>query len=108
MRDKHADIGAINGLVLEALYERGDVSSKDIVVLDRSDPYVDYVWAARSNLRPDLRQKIREALLELDPMDDDDNVILKRQQCAGYLPALVDDFLDVRSAAEGLGMLGAD
>lgn len=108
VRDNDADIGAVNGLVLEALYESGDVSSKDIVVLDRSEPYVDYVWAARSNLSPALRQKIREALLELDPMDDDDKVILKSQQCAGYLPALIDDFDDVRSVAEDLGMLGAD
>jgi ABC-type phosphate/phosphonate transport system substrate-binding protein len=93
---------------LRSLYESKKLSPADVAILTRSDPYVDYVWAAQPGLRANVRSKISEALLELDPLQEDDAEILSLQQCRGYLPAQLDDFERIREIAVKSKFLGAD
>ncbi len=108
VRDGQADLGALNGLHLRALYESGDLSPSDVVILERSAPYVDYVWAVQPRMRADIRRRISEALLMLDPLEEEDAEILSLQMCGGYVPARLAEFDRVRNIAKGLDLLGAD
>ena len=79
-------------MAVRALYESGDLSPSDVVILERSAPYVDYVWAVQPRMRADIRRRISEALLMLDPLEEEDAEILSLQMCGGYVPARLAEF----------------
>ena len=66
--ESRLDIAAANSLHVESLYEEGKLSAEDVVIRERSSPYVDYVWCAQPGLSEDLCRRMRNVLLELDPL----------------------------------------
>jgi phosphonate transport system substrate-binding protein len=70
------DAGALNALVWDKLVETHKVDPKKIAVFWRTPPYVDYVWTARSDLEPGLRERIVSAFLKLSDADGDHRRLL--------------------------------
>jgi len=108
VRDGVVDVGAANSLVVEAMINDGSVSSDDIRVLARTPPYRNYVWATSPDVGDEVRDRLLQAFLALDPTNPEHQEVLELVSAVGYVPATTDDFVGLRAAAEALGLLGAE
>src|SRR5262249_17034421 len=63
-----AQAGGLSKPIFESLVERGLIDKAKVKVLEESKPFPQYPWTMRSDLKPELKEKIRSAFLNLtDP-----------------------------------------
>ena len=99
------DAGALNFLVWDKLVETKKVDLNKITVFWTTPPYVDYVWTARSDLDPGLRERIAQAFLKLKYENPDDRRILDLHRTKGYMKAMDEDWKGIEEAAISAGLL---
>ncbi len=108
VRDGLIDIGAANSAVVESMFESGELSTETVRVLERTNPYRDYVWATSSNLDEQTRDRLLDAFLALDMTNDEHADILGRFGAEGFVPATRNDFVELRDVATEYGFIGSD
>lgn len=79
VQNGHAQAGGLSRPIFESLVERKIVSLDKVKVLDYSKPFPQYPWTLRSNLKPELKDKIRSAFLNLK-----DPAVLKAFKAEGF------------------------
>ena len=105
--DGKADIGVANSEVIKKMYKDGRLSEKEVRILGETPPYPDYVWAAQSSLAATLREKIKDAFLNLSPEKGDHARILAGVDAGRFLPAEVSDFNRLTDVINDLELLDA-
>lgn len=106
VRDGIVDVGVANARVIERMYKNGELAVQQVRVLWETPPYADYVWAARPELDPALRDRLRNAFLMLSSDESQQARILNRLEANAFLPTSVSDFDRLRSIAISMGLLG--
>lgn len=99
------DAGALNVLVWEKLVETKKVDTSRIGVFWTTPPYVDYVWTARGDLDPGLRERIAAAFLKLRYDDPEHRRLLDLHRTTGYIRAHDEDWKGIEEAAIAAGLL---
>ena len=99
------DAGALNFLVWEKLVETKKVDLTKITVFWTTPPYVDYVWTARSELDPGLRERITQAFLRLKYENPEDRKLLDLHRTKGYIKASDEDWKGTEEGAIAAGLL---
>ncbi|MEJ2453937.1 MAG: phosphate/phosphite/phosphonate ABC transporter substrate-binding protein [Candidatus Thiodiazotropha sp.] len=66
VQNGHAQAGGLSRPIFESLVTRGVISLDKVKVLGYSKHFPQYPWTMRSDLKPELKQAIREAFIELD------------------------------------------
>lgn len=94
VQNGHAQAGGLSKPIFESLVQRGLVDPNKVKVLAESKPYPQYPWTMRSNLKPELKEKIRAAFLNLK-----DPEVLKPFKADGFGPISDKDYDVVRSLA---------
>ncbi|MDZ7654368.1 MAG: phosphate/phosphite/phosphonate ABC transporter substrate-binding protein [Sulfurimicrobium sp.] len=89
VQNGHAQAGGLSRPIFESLVERKMVSLDKVKVLEYSKPFPQYPWTMRSNLKPELKEKIRNAFLNLK-----DPAVLKAFKADGF-EAITDKHYDV-------------
>jgi phosphonate transport system substrate-binding protein len=89
VQNGHAQAGGLSRPIFESLVERKMVSLDKVKVLEYSKPFPQYPWTLRSNLKPELKDKIRNAFLNLK-----DPAVLKAFKADGF-EAITDRQYDV-------------
>ncbi len=89
VQNGHAQAGGLSRPIFESLVERKMVSLDKVKVLEYSKPFPQYPWTLRSNLRPELKEKIRNAFLNLK-----DPAVLKAFKAEGF-ETITDKHYDV-------------
>jgi phosphonate transport system substrate-binding protein len=89
VQNGHAQAGGLSRPIFESLVERKIVSLDKVKVLEYSKPFPQYPWTMRSNLSPELKDKIRNAFLNLK-----DPAVLKPFKADGF-DAITDQQYDV-------------
>jgi phosphonate transport system substrate-binding protein len=89
VQNGHAQAGGLSRPIFESLVERKIVSLDKVKVLEYSKPFPQYPWTLRSNLKPELKDKIRSAFLNLK-----DPAVLKAFKAEGF-DAITDRHYDV-------------
>jgi len=89
VQNGHAQAGGLSRPIFESLVERKMVSLDKVKVLEYSKPFPQYPWTMRSNLKPELKDKIRNAFLNLK-----DPAVLKAFKAEGF-EAITDKQYDV-------------
>lgn len=89
VQNGHAQAGGLSRPIFESLVERKMVSLDKVKVLEYSKPFPQYPWTLRSNLRHELKDKIRNAFLNLK-----DPAVLKAFKAEGF-EAITDKHYDV-------------
>lgn len=79
VQNGHAQAGGLSRPIFESLVERKIVSLDKVKVLEYSKPFPQYPWTMRSNLKPELKEKIRGAFLNLK-----DPAVLKSFKAQGF------------------------
>ena len=97
--------GALNMLVWKRLVEQGKVNTSRVRVIWETPPYVDYVWAARSAVPVERRERFRTAFLSLDGSRAADKAVLAIQDAERFVPARPDDFDAVEKVGLSTGLI---
>lgn len=92
VQNGHAQAGGLSKPIFESLVQRGLVDPNKVKVLAESKPYPQYPWTMRSNLKPELKEKIRAAFLNLKDLE-----VLKPFKADGFGPISDKDYDVVRS-----------
>lgn len=92
VQNGHAQAGGLSKPIFESLVQRGLVDPNKVKVLAESKLYPQYPWTMRSNLKPELKEKIRAAFLNLK-----DPEVLKPFKADGFGPISDKDYDVVRS-----------
>ncbi|MBI3148059.1 MAG: phosphate/phosphite/phosphonate ABC transporter substrate-binding protein [Betaproteobacteria bacterium] len=79
VQNGHAQGGGLSRPIFESLVERKIVSLDKVRVLEYSKPFPQYPWTMRSDLKPELKQKIRRTFLAIQ-----DPAILKPFKAEGF------------------------
>lgn len=80
----NAQVGGLSEVIFESLLERKVIDPGKVKVLGYSKEYPQYPWTMRSELKPELKAKIRAAFIELK-----DAEVLKSFKADGFAP--IDD-----------------
>ncbi len=89
VQNGHAQAGGLSRPIFESLVERKIIDPAKVSVLEYSKPFPQYPWTMRSNLNPELKEKIRAAFLNLK-----DPAVLKPFKAEGF-DVITDKHYDV-------------
>ena len=89
VQNGHAQAGGLSKPIFETLVKRKVISLDKVNVLQVSEPYPQYPWAMRSDLKPELKDAIRNAFTSLK-----DKKVLKPFKAQGF-GAMTDAHYDV-------------
>ena len=103
--DGTVEIGVANCFIVQSLLENGQLDREDIVILETTPPYSDYVWAAQESMSEATRSVLLRAFLALDATIPEQAEVLRLQGANAYLPAGAEDFDLIRDAARRAGHL---
>lgn len=100
------DAGVLNYKTYDSMVASGKLDPNKARILWTTPEYVDYSWAARSDLDErhgaGIRAKIKTAFLALDESQPADRSILDLQNCSQYIAAEVSWWDGIKSVLEAL------
>ncbi|MDO8653777.1 MAG: putative selenate ABC transporter substrate-binding protein [Undibacterium sp.] len=99
------DAGALNISVWEKLVAQNKVDTKQVRVFYTTPGYFDYNWTVRADMPADLRKKISDAFLALNPSKPEDKEILDLQRATRFIPTKADNYKAIEAAAHNAGLL---
>ncbi|NRR28788.1 putative selenate ABC transporter substrate-binding protein [Oxalobacteraceae bacterium] len=99
------DAGALNISVWEKLIGEKKVDPAVVRVFYTTPGYYDYNWSVRSDMNADLKKKITDAFLALDPKNPQDKVILDLQRASKFIPTKAENYTAIEAAAHNAGLL---
>ncbi|WP_334188319.1 phosphate/phosphite/phosphonate ABC transporter substrate-binding protein [Noviherbaspirillum sp.] len=91
VQNGHAQAGGLSKPIFEALVERGMIDANKVKVLVESKPFPQYPWTMRSNLKPELKEKIRTVFINIK-----DPAVLKPFKADGFGATTDKDYEPVR------------
>jgi phosphonate transport system substrate-binding protein len=97
------DAGSLDETVYRSMIADGKIPADQTRVFFTTVPFADYVWAARKDLDPKIREKLTATLVRLQPGHDD--VVLDILRGKHYVAANDQEYQLVRSVAKQLGLL---
>ncbi|WP_327439713.1 putative selenate ABC transporter substrate-binding protein [Pseudomonas donghuensis] len=100
-----ADGGVLNASVWEKLVASGKVDTNKVKVFATTPSYFDYNWTVRGSLDPALKDKIKQAFLDLDPAKPADKAILDLQAASRFIETSPDNYKGIEEAARAAELL---
>ncbi len=94
-----AQAGGLSQPIFKSLVKRGIIDETKVTVLQVSKPFPQYPWTMRSDLAPELKDKIRAAFLDMK-----DKEVLKAFKADGFAPVSDADYDVVRDLQAKLGL----
>src|SRR5262249_13707948 len=94
-----AQAGGLSKPIFESLLERGVIDRNKVKVLQQSRPFPQYPWTMRSDLKPELKERIRNAFLSLE-----DPEVLRPFKADGFGPITDRDYDVVRDLGRLLNL----
>jgi phosphonate transport system substrate-binding protein len=95
VQNGNAQAGGLSRPIFESMIERGLISKDKVQVLATSKSFPEYPWAMRSDLKPELKERIRAAFYDLK-----DQAVLKQFKADGFAAVKDADYDVVRDLAK--------
>jgi phosphonate transport system substrate-binding protein len=99
VQNGRADAGGLSKTIFQSLVERKTIDPQKVKVIAESKPFPEYPWAMRSDLNPALKEKIRQAFLQIK-----DKEILKAFKADGFAAISDKDYDVVRELSRVLNV----
>jgi phosphonate transport system substrate-binding protein len=99
------DAGALNISVWEKLVGEKKVDPSKVRVFYTTPAYYDYNWTVRADMPADLKKKITDAFLALDPATPEGKEILELQRATKFIPTKAENYVAIEAAAKNAGLL---
>lgn len=95
----NAEVGGLSEVIWKTLLERKLVDAGKVKVIAYSKEYPQYPWTMRSDLKPELKDKIRTTFVNLK-----DPAVLKNFKADGFAPITDNDYDVIRDMGKLLGI----
>jgi phosphonate transport system substrate-binding protein len=99
VQNGNAQAGGLSKPIFESLVQRKIVDLAKVRVLEESRPFPNYPWTMRSDLKPELKERIRAAFFNLK-----DAEILKTLKADGFAPITDKDYDGIRELGRLLNL----
>ncbi|MFR0672677.1 putative selenate ABC transporter substrate-binding protein [Enterobacterales bacterium AW_CKDN230030176-1A_HGKHYDSX7] len=99
------DAGVLNSSVWDKLVASGKVDTDKVKVFATTPTYFDYNWTVRGSLDPALKDKIKAALLALDPAKPEQKAILDLQAASRFIETRPENYDGIEQAARAAELL---
>ena len=99
------DAGALNISVWEKLVAEKKVDPAVVRVFYTTPGYYDYNWSVRTDMSADLKKKLTDAFLALDPKNPQDKAIMDLQRASKFIPTKAENYAAIEAAAQNAGLL---
>lgn len=99
------DAGALNISVWDKLTEEKKVDASRVRVFYTTPSYYDYNWSVSSDMPVSVRDKIKQAFLDLDPKTPEGKAILELQRATRFVPTKPENYKGIETAAKNAGLL---
>ena len=99
------DGGVLNASVWQKLVDAGKVDTSKVKVFATTPEYYDYNWTVRGNMEPALKEKIKQAFLNLDPAKPEQKAILDLQAASRFIETKPENYQGTEQAAREAGLL---
>lgn len=97
--------GALNIEVWDRMVEGNKFDKNKVKVIWTTPEYVDYVWTAGKNVRPEIVAKFKKSFLSLDPNNPAHKPVLALQGAQKFVEASPKDFDAIEQVARSTGLL---
>lgn len=97
--------GALDGQVWERMTREKQYDPAKVKVIWTTPPFKDYLWTARKDFDPALREAFTKAFLELDINNPEHKPVLEIQGATKFVPANAADYDTVEEVARSTGLL---
>jgi phosphonate transport system substrate-binding protein len=94
-----ADAGGLSKTIFKSLVDRGVIKAEKVKVIAESKEFPEYPWTLRTDLSPELKEKIRQAFLGIQ-----DKEILKTFKADAFAPITDKDYDVVRELVKVLNL----
>ncbi len=99
------DAGALNISVWERFVAEGKVDTRAVRVFYTTKPFFDYNWSVGTAMPAPLRDRLRQAFLDLDPATAEGREILALQRASRFVPTDPANYRQIEAAARSAGLL---
>jgi phosphonate transport system substrate-binding protein len=99
------DAAALDITVWRKFVEEKKVDTQAVNVFFTTPPFFNYNWSVHADMPADLQQRIKNALLALDPAKPDHAEILRLNRATRYVPTQPDNYKGLEAAAKSAGLL---
>lgn len=99
------DAAALDITVWKKFTDENKVDTKAVNVFYTTPPYFNYNWSVHADMPAALREKVKAALLALNPSVPEQAEILKLNRATRYVPTSPENYKGLEAAARSAGLL---
>ena len=99
------DAAALDITVWQKFVAENKVNTQDVNVFFTTPPYFNYNWSVHADMPVQQREKIKAALLGLNPANPEHAEILKLNRATRYVTTTPENYKGLESAARSAGLL---
>ncbi|MEY2730284.1 MAG: phosphate/phosphite/phosphonate transporter, periplasmic binding family protein [Pseudomonadota bacterium] len=99
------DAAALDITVWRKFVSENKVDTKDVDVFYTTPAYFNYNWSVHADMPAALQERVRKALLDLNPADPVHAEILRLNRATRYVPTAPENYKGLEAAARSAGLL---
>ncbi len=99
------DAAALDITVWRKFVSENKVDTKDVDVFYTTPAYFNYNWSVHADMPAALQERVRKALLDLNPADPVHAEILRLNRATRYVPTTPENYKGLEAAARSAGLL---
>jgi phosphonate transport system substrate-binding protein len=99
------DAAALDVTVWRKFVSENKVDTKDVDVFYTTPTFFNYNWSVHADMPADLRQKVTQALLDLDPATPEGKEILQLNRATRYIPTSPENYKGIEAAGRSAGLI---
>ncbi|MCA3179451.1 MAG: putative selenate ABC transporter substrate-binding protein [Burkholderiaceae bacterium] len=99
------DAAALDVTVWRKFVSENKVDTKDVDVFFTTPTFFNYNWSVHADMPADLRQKVTQALLDLDPATPEGKEILQLNRATRYIPTSPENYKGIEAAGRSAGLI---
>jgi phosphonate transport system substrate-binding protein len=99
------DAAALDITVWRKFVAENKVNTKEVDVFFTTPPFYNYNWAVHADMPAELRNKVQQALLALDPSTPEGKEILQLNRATRYIPTTPDNYKGIEAAGRSAGLI---
>jgi phosphonate transport system substrate-binding protein len=99
------DAAALDITVWKKFVGENKVDTKDVDVFYTTPPYFNYNWSVHADMPAAMQERVKKALLDLNPADAAQAEILKLNRATRYVPTSPENYKGLENAARSAGLL---
>ena len=99
------DAAALDITVWNKFVKEGKVSNKEAVVFFTTPGYYNYNWSVHADMPAAQRERVKKALLDIDPKTPAGKEILDLNRASKYIATVPENYRGIETAARSAGLL---